>query len=155
MPREALSAIETAAACGVADLRAFLEGAWLLGRAIDDRRRGRRGRFAGRAAFAPEGADLVYREQGRLRLPGFETVATRVYRYTFPAPQLAEVRFQDGRLFHNLDLSDGVWAAEHRCGDDLYRGTFRVAGHGCWTAAWRITGPAKDQILESVYRRPG
>ncbi len=155
MPREAIGAAKTTtAACGIAELRAFLARGWWLRRTIEDRRLGRRGRFAGQAVFAPDGADLRYREEGRLRLGGFETAATRSYRYAFPSPRLAEVRFADGRPFHRLDLSEGTWQVTRRCGDDLYRGAFRVVGVGRWTVAWRVTGPQKDLLLESVYQRP-
>ncbi len=143
---------------GVADLRAFLLGTWRLSRSIDDRRTGQRGTFEGVAVFRPEGAELSYREAGRLALGGFETLASRGYRYAFPAPGRAEVRFADGAPFHALELSAAAWDVAHPCGADLYRGTFRLAGAGRWTASqwtavWRITGPRKDQRLDGLYAR--
>jgi len=138
---------------GVADLRAFLAGGWAVARTIADRRTGQSGTFEGRACFAPEGAGLVYREEGRLALGTFETIASQVYRYAFPAPQRAEVAFGKGRAFFELDLSGGPWEAEHRCGQDLYRGRFAALGADGWSAQWEITGPRKDQWLESLYTR--
>jgi hypothetical protein len=137
----------------VPDLRAFLAGGWAVARTIADRRTGQSGSFEGRARFAPEGAALTYHEEGRLVLGAFETIASQVYRYAFPAPQRAEVAFGDGRAFFELDLSGGSWTAEHRCGQDLYRGRFAALGAACWTAQWVITGPRKDQRLESLYTR--
>ncbi len=146
---------ETAAAAAfrVLDLRAFLAGGWAVARTIADRRTGQSGTFEGRAHFAPEGAGLVYREEGRLALGTFETIANQVYRYRFPAPHRAAVAFGDGRTFHALDLSGGSWKAEHRCGQDLYRGRFAALGADGWTTQWEITGPRKDQWLESLYTR--
>ncbi len=146
---------ETAAAAAyrVRDLRAFLAGDWAVARTIADRRTGQSGTFEGWACFAPEGAGLVYHEEGRLALGAFETIASQVYRYRFPAPHRAAVAFGDGRAFFELDLSGGPWEAEHRCGEDLYRGRFAALGADGWSAQWEITGPRKDQWLESLYTR--
>ncbi len=141
------------AAFAVADLRAYLTGAWRLTRAIEDRRSGQRGRFEGRAVFEAVRGGLIYREEGRLVLGAFETLAHRAYRYTFPARHLAQVSFEDGRPFHALDLSAGDWAATHRCGRDIYEGAFRAEGPDLWRALWRITGPRKDQRLDGRYER--
>ena len=152
----------------VADLRAYLAGPWVIRRTLADRRNGAQGHFEGRATFTPlerfrfAGAAseqlgaLTYREEGRLALGGFETLAHQSYLYAFPAPHLAhraEVRFADGRAFHLLDLRDGHWSAEHVCGADLYRGRFRVEGADRWSVLWTVTGPRKDQFLESFFTR--
>ncbi len=141
----------------VANLRAYLAGAWEVRRTLDDRRNGARGSFEGRAIFAPGDAGaLTYREEGRLALGGFETLAHQSYLYAFPAPRRAhraEVRFADGRAFHALDLSNGHWSAEHVCGADLYRGRFRAEGADRWSVLWTVTGPRKDQSLESLFTR--
>ncbi len=144
---------EAAGLRGIADLRGFLLGTWRLTRSIEDRRSGQGGTFEGTAVFRPERAGLRYREEGRLALGGFETLASRGYRYAFPAPGRAEVRFADGAPFHALELSAAAWDVVHPCGADLYRGTFRLAGAGRWTAVWRITGPRKDQRLDGLYAR--
>ena len=54
-----------------------------------------------------------------MRLGAFTGPAERVYRYGFPAPGRAEVAFEDGRRFHDLDLSHGRWSVAHSCRDDL------------------------------------
>ena len=142
----------------VADLRAYLVGAWEIRRTLDDRRRAAQGHFEGRATFIPGDENtLTYREEGCLELGGFETLAHQSYLYAFPllhwAPHRAEVRFADGRPFHALDLSDGRWAAEHLCGRDLYRGRFRAEGAERWSVTWTVAGPRKDQVLESRFTR--
>jgi hypothetical protein len=138
----------------VADLRTYLAGAWEIRRNLEDGRLGQRGTFDGRAVFAPDRAGgLAYREEGRLALGGFETLAHQGYRFGFSAPHIAEVSFEDGRPFHALDLSAGSWEAEHLCAADLYRGLFRAEGPERWTVTWTVTGPRKDQRLESLFTR--
>jgi len=148
---------DRAALYPVADLRAYLLGAWVIRRTLNDRRHGAQGHFEGRATFTPGDANtLAYREEGRLALGGFETLAHQSYLYAFPAPQRAhraEVRFADGRAFHPLDLSDGQWSAEHLCEPDLYRGRFQALAPGRWSVLWTVTGPRKDQVLESYFTR--
>ncbi len=142
---------------GILDLKAFLQGTWRLTRTLEDRRADQRGRLDGQAVFAPAGAGLVYRERGVLRLGAFTGPAERVYRYGFPgpgrAPARAEVAFEDGHRFHDLDLSHGRWSVAHSCRDDLYRGSFEVEGRDRWTVVWRVVGPRKDQVLSGRYDR--
>lgn len=145
--------VETA--LGVENLKGFLEGTWSLTRRLRDRRAGTRGTLEGEAVFEAEGDGLVYRENGVLRLGGGAFEAGRVYRYGFPAPHCAEVAFDDGSLFHLLDLSSGSCAVEHKCAADIYRGRYIVAGFGEWHVKWQIVGPRKDQFLESRYLRGG
>ncbi len=140
---------------GILDLKAFLQGTWRLSRTMEDRRAGQRGRLDGQAVFAPQGEGLVYREHGLLRLGAFEGPAERVYRYGFSRPQRAEVAFEDGSLFHSLELSEAGWRVEHRCRNDLYRGLFRLAAPGAWEAVWLVTGPRKDHRLVTRYNRTG
>ena len=142
----------------IADLRTYLAGTWEIRRILEDKIRGEGGRFDGQASFAPESDDtLAYREDGCLVLGGFATLAHQSYLYGFPAPLVvphrAEVRFADGRPFHDLDLSAGLWQAEHLCAADLYRGQFRAEAPGRWSAVWTVTGPRKDQRLESLFTR--
>jgi len=137
----------------VSDLRTFLSGGWRLARRFDDRRIGQLGRMTGSAEFSGPLPDLLYREAGGLQFGDFAGAATRVYRYRFPRPDRAEVLFEDGRFFHDLDLADGVWRAEHACGDDRYRGTFRTAGPDAWAVRWQVSGPRKDLVIVTRYRR--
>jgi hypothetical protein len=126
--------------CGVSDLSAFLEGAWHLSRILDDRR-------------TPCGARLIYRERGVLRIGAYRGRAERDYRYAFPTPGRAEVAFDDGAPFHDLDLTAGTWSADHRCREDRYQGRFRVLAPDVWEAVWRVAGPRKDQTLTTRYSR--
>ncbi|MET9859630.1 DUF6314 family protein [Streptomyces smyrnaeus] len=149
----------------VTDSAGYLAGLWSIERIVIDRRTETEGSFRGSAEFraadaadaaeaagAPEGA-LLHREEGQLTWGGRTYPATRVLRL-LPRPDgTAEVTFADGRHFHELDLRSGDWSVVHPCAADRYEGRFTVCSPDEWHLQWRITGPAKDQLLQSVYRR--
>jgi len=137
----------------VTDLRRYLAGAWTVSRLIDDRRQRARGSFLGWAWFTESADGLDYRERGQMLLPVYRGIATQGYRYRFAAPGRAVVRFADGRFFHDLDLSEGSWQAEHLCGQDLYEGRFAVQGEDHWSVGWRVSGPRKNLLLSSRFLR--
>jgi len=139
----------------VADLRSYLIGTWELHRTIDDRLSGEDGTFNGQAIFDALPTGLRYAEQGVLSLPSYKGDAVRGYFYAFSNPAIAEVRFENGGFFHDLDLRAGRWTATHPCGEDLYEGSFSCQGPDQWQAVWHVTGPRKDLRLESVYGRRG
>lgn len=155
MPRSENNGLDAGGSWPVPDLRAFLTGGWRLDRRIRDRRTGLDGRFEGVARFVPEGPDLRGVETGRLTLGGHAGEAEQVYVYAFPEPGRAEVRFRDGRPFHDLDLRSGRWRAVHPCGADLYRGRFRACGPDAWGMVWRVAGPRKALSIASRFRRCG
>ncbi len=144
---------EAGACLPIVDLRGFLEGGWSLVRLIDDRRAGQHGRFEGRVDFVPDGAALWYREAGEMRLGDFRGHATRAYRFDFPARHAARVHFDDGRFFHDLDLRRGFAEVLHLCGQDRYRGVFRVTAEDRWEVGWEVQGPRKDLRLKGRLAR--
>ena len=135
---------------GLEDLPTWLSGSWDVARTINDGE----GRFAGVAAFAPDGeGGLYWRETGRLALDGHEGSVYRNLRVT-PAPGGSwAARFDDGRPFHALDLRSGRCEAEHLCGADTYRGTYAVLDADRMTVCWRVTGPGRADVIASEYRR--
>ncbi|MFE7121423.1 DUF6314 family protein [Streptomyces sp. NPDC057654] len=146
----------------VPDAASYLSGTWTVDRELFDLSAGTSGRFHGTAVFRPEddgdgegdGA-LLHIEEGELTWGGAVSPAGRTLRL-FPRPDgTAEVAFADGRPFHDLDLRTGVWDTRHPCVDDLYEGGFTVVSPDEWRVSWRVGGPAKDQLLRSVYRRRG
>lgn len=143
----------TAPAHGVADLRRFLADTWWVSRVLVDQAKGARGTFLGRAAFDPDGDDLAYREIGTMVFGDYRGAGHRTYRYRFPSPGRAAVSFDDGRPFHDLDLSDGTWRADHLCGADRYQGRFTAVSSEAWLAEWRVTGPRKDLVITGRYLR--
>ncbi|WP_210527491.1 DUF6314 family protein [Rubellimicrobium arenae] len=128
-------------------------GEWRLGRRIADHLSGQAGRFDGDARLWRDGDGLRYREEGQLRLgqgPAF--AAHRDYLW-LAAGDLIEMRFPDGRPFHNFRPWGRALGTDHPCGRDLYRVTYDFTAWPVWTATWWVTGPAKDYEMVSSYAR--
>ncbi|EFF90110.1 LOW QUALITY PROTEIN: conserved hypothetical protein, partial [Streptomyces sp. e14] len=90
------------------------------------------GGFTGATVFGSlDGGGLLHEESGHFTWQGVTRPATRTLRF-LPggAPGTAEVRFADGRPFHDLDLRTGRHVAGHPCAADLYRGEFHRPGRG-------------------------
>lgn len=132
------------------DLAQFLAGRWTVERRLSEG--DAQGSFAGVAEFTPDGDGLVWDERGRLRWQRYDGEAHRRL-LVVPAGAGWEVRFDDGRLFHPLDLSTDRYEAFHPCGEDRYAGTYRVVGQDELLVRWRVRGPRKDQEIVSRYRR--
>ncbi|MGW5972863.1 DUF6314 family protein [Streptomyces sp. NPDC055186] len=138
----------------VPDALAYLDGLWRVTRTVRDLAGGDLGRFEGTTLFGPlEGGGLLHQESGTFTWRGVPRPAERTLRF-LPGPGgTADVRFADGRPFHNLDLSTGRYVADHPCAADLYRGEFTVHDEDHWRTLWRVRGPAKDLELDTGYVR--
>ncbi|MEV8464375.1 DUF6314 family protein [Streptomyces griseosporeus] len=141
----------------VPDVLAYLAGTWRVTRSVRDLAGGDEGTFAGTTVFGPlEGGGLLHRESGTFTWRGVARPAERTLRFLPGArPGTADVRFADGRPFHDLDLSRGRHVADHPCAADLYRGEFTVRDEDHWRTVWRVRGPAKDLVLTTGYAREG
>ncbi|MEV0598757.1 DUF6314 family protein [Streptomyces sp. NPDC050315] len=139
----------------VPDTLAYLAGAWSVQRELSDG--GHTGSFTGRAEFrianGDEADEWLHVEEGAVEWGGATRQATRTLRMQALPDGTAEVSFSDGRPFHALDLRRGRWTAVHQCAADRYEGTFTVLSPDEWHLRWAVRGPAKDQLLTSVYRR--
>ena len=124
-------------------MSAELIGRWSVERRLLDRLTGTTGRFEGVATFTPDGR---WSEEGTLAFGAYRGPARRELRIAD-----GMVWFSDGRAFHPFDLSAPV---EHVCGEDRYLGEYRLATD-VLEVVWLVTGPHKDQRIESVYRRIG
>jgi hypothetical protein len=122
---------------------AELVGRWTVARRVVDLRSGTTGRFRGIATFAPDGSWL---EEGALEFGAYRGPARRELRIVDDA-----VQFADGRPFHPLDLTGRP--VEHRCGEDTYAGEYRLVAPDRLEVCWRVRGPAKEQRIDSSYRR--
>ncbi len=127
-------------------------GRWRLDRRISDARTGREGRFAGEAVFTPEGATLLYREAGELRLDDRTMAAEQAHVWRQEGTRICVV-FSDGRPFHCFEAGVATPAARHDCAPDIYRVAYDFGSWPDWRAEWRATGPGKDYVLVSTYRR--
>ncbi|MDU0302942.1 MULTISPECIES: DUF6314 family protein [unclassified Streptomyces] len=138
----------------VPDVLGYLSGSWRAERVVRDLAGGDEGRFRGTVVFGPlEDGGLLQRESGDFTWRGVTRPAERTLRF-LPGPEgTADVRFADGRPFHDLDLRAGRYVADHPCSADLYRGEFTVRGAGHWRVVWRVRGPAKDLELVTDHLR--
>ncbi|MFE2227248.1 DUF6314 family protein [Streptomyces kronopolitis] len=141
----------------VPNAAAYLAGRWDVERTVHDLRTGAEGHFRGTAEFRPEGTGdaLLHVEEGQLTWDGTVYPASRTLRLRPRPDGTAGVEFADGRPFHDLDLRTGRWTARHLCAEDRYEGSFTAVAADEWRLRWRVGGPAKDQLLRSVYRRRG
>lgn len=134
-------------------VRRYFAGAWSLTRRIVDRRASLTGHYAGEAILRPDPQGFDYEETGEMRFGAYTGRASQSYRWDIDPAGLLTVRFRDGRLFHELDLTIGDTAVEHLCAADFYRGRFRLAGDDRWFSRWQVSGPRKDQLILNRYRR--
>lgn len=139
----------------VPDVLAHLAGRWCVARVVRDLANGDEGYFTGATVFRTlSGGGLLHEESGSFTWRGVSRPAERTLRFLpGAAPGAADVRFADGRPFHDLDLTSGRHVAEHPCSADLYRGEFTVRDADHWRSVWRVGGPAKDLVLVTDYAR--
>jgi hypothetical protein len=147
----------------VPDVLAYLAGRWRVERSVRDLTSGAQGRFSGATVFGPldswdslDGGGLLHHESGTFTWQGVPRPAERTLCFLpGDSPGTADVRFADGRPFHDLDLTSGRHLADHPCSADLYRGEFTVRDQDHWRTVWRVGGPAKDLVLVTEYAREG
>ncbi|WP_369168043.1 DUF6314 family protein [Streptomyces sp. R28] len=144
----------------VPDVLTYLAGSWRAERSVRDLASGAAGadgEFSGTTAFGPlEGGGLLHQESGTFVWQGVPRPAERTLRFLPGAARgTADVRFADGRPFHDLDLTSGRHIADHPCSADLYRGEFTVLDEDHWRTVWRVRGPAKNLVLTTDYAREG
>lgn len=131
------------------DLAAFA-GRWSLIRRIRDLSGGPDGAMEGEATFAPDGAGLIYRETGLLRLAKMEPIrAERSYLWRQGQPGMVEVLFTDGQPFHMFRID--MPRAEHFCDPDTYRVAYDFNRWPVWRAVWRVTGPKKNYEMTTDF----
>jgi hypothetical protein len=149
------------------DLRAYLQGNWSVDRTLLDRFTGARGTFTGVVRYsAVAGPDddgvLHFREEGTVvwTTSGgapFTAPASREYLLRPSGSRdTMDMFFPDGRPFHRMGFGADSSYAQHWCDPDSYRVSYTLIGPDEFRYRWDVTGPAKDQLLESVLRRvPG
>ncbi|UQI49373.1 DUF6314 family protein [Streptomyces sp. HU2014] len=138
----------------VPDAAGYLTGEWTVERVLSDLAADREGAFHGTAVFrAADDGRLTHTEAGELRWEGSTSPAGRTLVWVPASDGTCEVLFSGGRFFHDLDLRTGHWTVSHPCAADSYEGRFDVVSRDEWRVCWRTTGPAKDHVQRSVYRR--
>ncbi len=137
----------------VTDLAAYLTGRWSLHREIREPDGTPLGEFTGLATFTRRADTLDYAEDGTLSTGTYSGPAHRALRYHLTGPGRADVYFDYGVFFHDLDLREGTWRTDHPCRADLYRGEFRTGDADTWHQTWVVAGPTKNHTLSTSYRR--
>lgn len=118
---------------------------WTLTRVV--RETGRVSHFTGTATLD---ADGVFREEGRwTQGPYAGLSAARRYLWR---PGI-EVLFEDGRPFHRFDPALRDQQVHHWCDPDRYDGRYLLDLPGRFTVEWRVRGPRKDYLSETLYLR--
>ncbi len=124
-------------------------------RRISDARADMMGRLTGWAVFTSSADGLIHEEKGDLSFGAYRGPVARRYHLAIESPFTGMVRHWDGSLFHALDLVSGTAGILHRCGEDHYRGRYRVLDENRFTVSWQVTGPRKQYRLATLYRRAG
>ncbi|MBQ0854369.1 hypothetical protein J8N05_40125 [Streptomyces sp. BH-SS-21] len=145
----------------VDDVLAYLAGSWRVERSVRDLASGAQGTFRGVTVFerldgggSGPSEGLLHHESGTFVWQGVARPAERTLRFLPDGgASRADVRFADGRPFHDLDLATGRHVTDHPCSADLYRGEFTVRDTDRWRTVWRVGGPAKDLVLTTDYTR--
>lgn len=144
------------------DLRAYLLGSWSVERTLLDRAAGTRGSFSGVVQFTGnDGGGLRLREDGTVSWTSytaepFTGPASREYLLRpGDTPAVMDVFFPDGRPFHRMGFTAQSSKDRHWCDPDSYRVGYELIGPDDFRYRWDVTGPAKDQLLESVLHRLG
>lgn len=132
---------------------ADFEGRWCIDRRIEDRSLNRTGQLHGAAVFTADGDGLRYDESGSLRFPGQPPLEARQTYLWRAEGQGVAVNFADGRAFHRIDLSAWQTAASHDCAPDLYLVRYDFSAWPHWSSDWCVTGPRKDYMMATQYRR--
>ena len=145
----------------VTDVLAYLAGSWRVERSVRDLASGAQGSFSGATVFEPlddeenDETGLLHHESGTFVWQDVARPAERTLRFLADGDGAgrADVRFADGRPFHDLDLTSGRHVTDHPCAADLYRGEFTLRDADHWRTVWRVGGPTKDLLLTTDYTR--
>lgn len=142
------------------DVLERLQGEWTFVREVPGK-----ATMTGRAHIVVTGDGRArYDETARVRLTDGKTFSgsqSYVYR-RLPAPANGfDVLFAEtGQLFERLDFraaADGSLraVAEHDCPPDHYASQFALDAEGGLTVEHKVTGPEKDYVVRTSYRKAG
>ena len=126
-------------------------GRWRIERRIRDSRSDRDGAFTGIATFEPQGATLLYREAGELRLGEAAMTAEQSHVWRQEGTRICVV-FSDGRPFHCFEMGVTTPVGRHDCAPDVYLVSYDFGSWPVWRSEWTVTGPRKGYVMTSAYR---
>ena len=134
-----------------------LIGKWKIQREISAPDGTSKGKMWGSGTFdIYEGNQLLYQEQ-LFHETEHENLltATKFYRYHFAQGQVSIHFYQEeeGRLFMTLPISDGELKGYAKCKDDGYFLRWNWVNPNAFLTRYQITGPKKNTIIESEFKR--
>lgn len=149
-----------------ADLAAMADcflGEWTFSRTIWEGSESPQATASGELSFTrgQTPGQLVYREQGQLRMsgaPGRLIPFSRVFDYRFGADRLC-VLFADGERVgqpyqdYLLRGHELIPAADHLCGPDCYSAVYEVHSEDSFTMETTINGPKKRTRVRTEFSR--
>ena len=135
-------------------LQDFL-GEWEIIKLIQDNKGQSSGNFSGLAQFKnQDDRTALYHEIGTLKLnSGQSLMAERRYRWLQESNGQVAVQFEGGRPFHLVDLNESRPSGHHFCDPDSYQVEYDFSDWPNWKSIWRVTGPRKDYVMHSEFRR--
>ena len=131
----------------------YFIGDWQFSRTILDDKTDIEAHVKGEASFRREQQSLHYTEEGTMEYGAYLGQVTQHYIYDFEGSCSVSVRFSDGRLFHQLELSTGADSVTHLCPPDTYEGRYELLDDAKWTLVWKISGPRKKLNISTDYWR--
>ena len=130
-------------------LKDFTGCLWVISRQIMDYSQDANLTFTGRC----EVLDGWYNETGQMVFSdGNSFSSTRRYRWK-ACTSGVDVHFDDGRFFHQIDLSTNSPTATHFCDPDDYAVSYDFTHWPVWTAIWKVRGTRKNYEIHSCYRK--
>ena len=130
--------------------QSYFQGQWQMVRIIENVRDGVIGEVWGQASFQPDGTGLTCIEDGVLRFNGHDFHMDRVSLWRFGPDDHIEVRYQDGRPFHDFLTRDPI--ALSIDGDAVYEISYEFDRY-TWLSLWQLTGPGQNYLMSTRYRR--
>lgn len=128
----------------------YFRGNWLLVRIIENVPRGIIGEVWGEAQFSDDGDGLTCFEQGVMRFQGDDYHTERTSLWRFPEPGRVEVRYEDGRPFHDFLTRDPI---SLRIEEDARYEIVYDFEPGTWISRWQMLGPGRNYMMTTRYRR--
>lgn len=109
---------------------------------------GPRARFEGQGIWTRAAGGCTYLEVGKLHMPNVAPMhAERRY---FWSDGMA-VFFDDGRFFHDVPPDGG--RTQHDCAPDTYVVEYDFGDWPAFHVRWSVTGPRKDYVSDTWYKR--
>ena len=127
-------------------------GEWIIRRNIEDKLNKRNFILSGKAIFTTEDNIFYYKETGVIKSDNFESKAHQDYTWIM-RPNSWKINFSDGSYFHDLELENTKQEVYYKCGNDIYKGRFKLNIPKEYEVIWNVSGPHKNYISHTCYNR--